>query len=186
MAREVVLLRGVNVGTGRKLSMAALRDALTAAGCSAVSTYIQSGNVVLTPPKPAPGDLTSWLEARIAEVAGFKVPVVRRTHAELEHLVSQNPYPEAGGTKLHVVFYAGDPGGDALDTVDLAAFAPESCRLVGRDLYLHLPDGMGRAKLPAALEKAGRKAGSPAAGTARNWNTVLKLVELAGSCDRAR
>jgi uncharacterized protein (DUF1697 family) len=181
MPREIVLLRGVNVGTGRKLSMAALREALEAAGCSGVSTYIQSGNVVLAPPQPAPADRAAWLEGIIAEVAGFEVLVVLRSYAELQQTVACNPYPGAGGTKLHVVFFPDEPGRDALDGVDLAAFEPEECSLVGRDLYLHLPDGMGRAKLPVALEKAARRAKSPLVGTARNWNTVLKLVELAGS-----
>jgi len=178
VAREVVLLRGVNVG-GRKLSMPALRTALEEAGCGDVATYIASGNVLLRPPAPAPKNLRSWLERVIADVAGFEVPVVLRTAAELERTVARNPYPDAGGTRLHVVFFADAPGKAALEGVDVDAFAPEECRLVDRDLYLHLPDGMGRAKLPVALDKAARRAKSPAAGTARNWHTVLKLVELA-------
>jgi len=93
--------------------------------------------------------------------------------------VALNPYPDAGGTRLHVVFFAETPAKEALDGVDVDAFAPEACTLVGRDLYLHLPNGIGRAKLPVALERAARRAKSPAVGTARNWNTVLKLVELA-------
>ena len=62
-------------------------------------------------------------------------------------------------------------------TVDLDAVAPETCTLAGRDLYLYLPNGMGRAALPVALEKAGRKQRSPG-GTSRNWNTVRKLQEM--------
>jgi uncharacterized protein (DUF1697 family) len=179
VVRQVALLRGVNVG-GRPLSMSTLRAALTAAGCTDVVTYIQSGNVVLAPPQPAPDDLGTWLEREITEVAGFEVPVVLRTAEELEATVAANPYPDAGGTRLHVVFFATDPGTAVIDALDLAAFAPEACTLVGRDLYLHLPNGMGRAKLPVALERAGRSARPPAVGTARNWNTVLKLVELTG------
>ena len=177
--RHVVLLRAVNVG-GRKLSMAALRSALEDAGCTEVVTYIQSGNVVLRAPEagPAQGGLQAWLEATISEVAGFDVPVVLRTATELDQVVSRNPYPDAGGTALHVVFFATAPPPGWLDAVGADAFSPESCTLVGRDLYLHLPDGMARAKLPVALERAGRKAKPPAVGTARNWNTVLKLAAL--------
>jgi uncharacterized protein (DUF1697 family) len=178
VVRRVALLRGVNVG-GRPLSMSALRSALGAAGCTDVVTYIQSGNVVLTPPEPAPDDLRAWLEHQISGVAGFDVPVVLRTPEELEATVAANPYPDAGGTQLHVVFFATDTGTAVLDGLDLATFAPEACTLVGRDLYLYLPGGMGRAKLPVALER-GRVARPPAVGTARNWNTVLRLVELAG------
>ena len=176
--REVVLLRGVNVG-GRTLSMAALRDALTGAGCTEVTTYIQSGNVVLTLPKRAPADRSRWLERIVTDVAGYAVPVVLRTAADLERTVTRNPYPEAGAKGLHVVFFAGAPPRKVVSELDLDAFAPEHCTLVGRDLYLHLPNGMGRAKLPVALDRAGRSVHPPALGTARNWNTVLKLVDLA-------
>lgn len=168
----VALLRGVNVG-GHQLSMAALRTHLEQAGCADVATYIQSGNVVLTPPKVR-GSLDGWLSDRIGELAGFSVPTVTRTRAELDAVVEGNPYPTAEGTTLHVVFF-GEPVPPAvIERVDLDAVAPEECALVGRDLYLHLPNGMGRAALPAALEKAGRALKGPQ-GTARNWNTVQKL-----------
>lgn len=176
MTRQIALLRGINVGGNRKLPMAGLRAGLEATGCTDVVTYIQSGNVVFTPPSPRPDDLQAWVEAAIADVAGFPVPVVLRSRVEMQGTVDRNPYPTAGGTQLHVVFFAQPPESDVLTGIDLASFAPEECTLRGADLYLHLPDGMGRAKLPVALEKAGRR--SSAVGTARNWNTVLKLVDL--------
>ena len=157
--------------------MATLRVALEDAGCTDVVTYIQSGNVVLTPPRRAPKGLAAWLEKVASNAAGFAVPVAVRTHAELTRTVARNPYPGASGAQLHVVFFESAPAKDVSVGIDLASFAPEDCRLVGKELYLHLPNGMGRAKLPAALEKAGRAAKYDP-GTARNWNTVLKLVEL--------
>ena len=178
MARVVVLLRAVNLGKARKVPMAALRAALEAAGCSDVVSYIQSGNLVITPPEPEPADLAAWLEDVIADHAGIEVPVVLRTADEIEQTVARNPYPTAGGTQLHVVFFAEQPATGALAEVDPQEFAPDEFALVGRDLYLHLPDGMARTKLPGALERAGRKAGPPAVGTARNWNTVLKMRDL--------
>ncbi len=66
-----------------------------------------------------------------------------------------------------------------MDEIDQTAFAPEAGALDERDLYLHVPNGMGRAKLPMVLDRAGRKAKPPVIGTARNWNTVLKLLDLA-------
>jgi uncharacterized protein (DUF1697 family) len=178
MARIVALLRGVNVGGSHKLPMTTLRAALEDAGCTDVVTYIQSGNVVLTPPTPAPKDVQEWLTRTVSDVAGFEVPVVARTAADMRRVVERNPYPDASGAQLHVVFFASRPNSDVLKTVDLTAFSPEECELLGSELYLHLPNGMGRAKLPAALEKVGRAAkGEP--GTTRNWNTVLKLLDLA-------
>ncbi|HUC32236.1 MAG TPA: DUF1697 domain-containing protein, partial [Ilumatobacteraceae bacterium] len=118
MSRIVALLRGVNVG-GRKLPMAALRAGLEAAGCADVATYIQSGNVVLTlPPKRS----DKWLAATISELAGFDVAVVTRTAKELASTVARNPYPDASGTKLHVVFY--DVAPKWVRTLDLVPFDP--------------------------------------------------------------
>jgi uncharacterized protein (DUF1697 family) len=160
--------------------MSTLRAALEDAGCTDIETYIQSGNVVLTPPRGGAKDLQTWLTRTVTEVAGFDVPVVVRTAAEMGRIVDRNPYPNASGARLHVVFFAAPPNSDVLTAVDLTALAPEECELVGKDLYLHLPNGMGRAKLPAVLEKAARSRKADL-GTTRNWNTVLKLREMAQS-----
>ena len=103
MARIVALLRGVNIGK-RQLPMAGLRSGLEAAGCTDVATYVQSGNVVLTPPTGAGKDIAGWLGDVIGELAGFAVPVVVRTKAQMAKVVAANPYPHAGGTTLHVIF----------------------------------------------------------------------------------
>lgn len=181
MARTIALLSGVNVGGRHALQMAPLRAALEDAGCTDVATYVQSGNVALTPPKshPKAQDLPAWLERVIGDVAGLAVPVVLRTKAELERTIARNSYPDASGTQLHVVFFATAPARGVLEGIDVDSFAPEECTLDGKELYLHLPNGMGRAKLPAVMEKAARRAKSTDVGTARNWNTVRKLVELA-------
>jgi uncharacterized protein (DUF1697 family) len=177
MARVIALLRGVNIGK-RRVSMVDIRDGLERAGCRNVVTYVQSGNVVLTPPAKHTASLRSWLETTLGEIAGFDIPVVLRTATELAAVVKGNPYPEASGTLLHVSFYAETPRTDLLDAIDRAQYAPEKCMLFGRDMYLLLPDGMGNAKLPADLEKANKR--KPAVlATTRNWNTVLKLLELA-------
>lgn len=176
--RIVVLLRGVNVG-GRRLAMSTLRSALESVGCSDVVTYIQSGNAVVTPPSPEPNDLASTLSEAISSAAGYLVPVALRTEADLTAVVSANPYPGAEGKHLHVIFHADQPPAGLLECLDLRSFLPEACVLAERELYLHVPNGMGRASLPGALEKAGRRLGVTVSGTTRNWNTVLKLLELA-------
>jgi uncharacterized protein (DUF1697 family) len=172
MARIVALLRGVNIGK-RQLPMAGLRSSLEAAGCTDVATYVQSGNVVLTPPKAAGKDVADWLGRLIGEIAGFAVPVVVRTKAQMAKVVAANPYPHVGGTTLHVIFCSTKP--PAL-TIDLGAVAPEHATVVGSDVYLHLPNGMGGATLPALVEKELKRAG--VVGTARNWNTVEKLLSM--------
>ena len=173
MARFVALLRGVNVG-GRSLKMDALREIVATAGGTDVATYIQSGNVVLSHRMRSSSKLGAHLSAAIEDATGMQVAVIVRTEREWERVIASNPFPDAGGTTLHVVFLADRPPAGTLDPIDLAAFAPEEATLVGRELYLHLPNGMGRAELPKALEKLG----PPVTGTARNWNTVLKLQAM--------
>lgn len=185
MARWVALMRGVNIGR-RRLAMADLRRALEAAGCSDVTTYLQSGNAVVDVPRAAGATAASvgpWLEEIIGAAAGFEVPVVVRTGAEMAAIVAANPYPDAGGTALHVVFYRPGPepgpvAEQAVARIDPAAFAPEACTARGDDLYLHLPGGIGRSALAKAGDTAARR--KPILlGTARNWNTVTELAALA-------
>jgi uncharacterized protein (DUF1697 family) len=173
MTTSVALLRGINVGGRRTVRMADVRAVFLEAGCRDVTTYIQSGNVVFTLPTPSPEDLRAELGRRLEAVAGFEVPVVLRRADELAVVVRDNPFREVDPGTVHVAFLAEDPPPGTLDAVDLAAFAPEEVALVGRDVYLHLPDGMGRAKLPQALPVL------RTAATVRNWKTVTKLLELA-------
>jgi uncharacterized protein (DUF1697 family) len=172
MTTYIALLRGINVGGSRKIHMADLRDIFAAAGCEDVGSYIQSGNVVFTHAVADTEQLAAGLERRIEGETGFDVPVILRTARAWEGVVEQNPYPDAEPTALHVVFLAQPPATDAAAAFDADRFVPEKFTVVGREVYLHLPDGMGHAKLPPALPLI------RGVGTARNWRTVLKLAEL--------
>ena len=174
MSRFVALLRGINVG-GRTLKMADLREIVSDAGGTDVATYIQSGNVVLSHRMRSADRLADALASAIERTSGMAIPVVCRTAAQWEAVIEANPFPAAGGTTLHVVFLGSDTARDALDHIELDSFAPEECALVGRELYLHLPAGMGRSRLAVELSK---RRSPMAIGTARNWNTVLKLQEM--------
>jgi uncharacterized protein (DUF1697 family) len=96
-----------------------------------------------------------------------------RTTAQMRSVVAKNPYPHASGTTLHVAFVTDKIDRAALKALDLDRFAPEEVTAIGRELYLFLPNGMGRAKLPPALAKLKGTA------TARNWNSVTKLLAMA-------
>jgi len=169
----VALLRGINVGGKAKVPMAALRDVCESAGCEDVVTYIQSGNVVLKS-KLSAEKLRTALETAIAAEFGFTPAVMIRTAKEMAAVVDRNPYSGADEKTIHVGFLHAAP--DAATKKCLAAIdcAPEEVTAVGRDLYLHLPNGMGRAALPVQLERCLR----PKPVTVRNWRTVTKLVEL--------
>ena len=150
--------------------MADLRALMAEAGATQVQTYIQSGNVVFDHAQAKDEALRDDLERRLAERFGFDVPVILRRAAAWDAVVRGNPFQGAEPTRLLVSFLRDDPPKGAADAIDRAAFTPEEFVLAGREVYLHLPDGFGRAKLPAALT---RVLGTPE--TARNWRTVLKL-----------
>jgi uncharacterized protein (DUF1697 family) len=170
----VALLRGVNLGGHHRLAMGDLRACVEAVGGADPVTYIQSGNVVFDHPARGAEALRADLEASIGAAAGFAVPVTLRTASQWAAVVRANPYPRAGPTQLHVAFLNRKPPAAAWRGFDPKPFAPEECTRRGREVYLYLPNGMGRAKLPSAL----RALREPA--TARNWNSVLALHDLAG------
>ncbi|MDQ6857791.1 MAG: DUF1697 domain-containing protein [Chloroflexota bacterium] len=175
MPTYVALLRGINVGGNRMIKMADVRAIFAAAGGADVVTYIQSGNVMFSHAERSERTLAAELEKRIAKSAGFPVPVVLRTPAQLARVIADCPFPDADADQLHVAFLATPPAANAV-TIDAGAFAPERHAVVGRELYLHLPNGMGRSKLAAAVLAKPNAIGAGA--TARNWRTVLKLHEL--------
>ena len=178
MPAYIALLRGINVGGNRIIKMADLREIFVAAGGGDVSTYIQSGNVVFTHPARSERTLAAELERQISKAAGFAAPVVLRTAGQLARVIEDSPFPATDADHLHVAFLSARPPANA-PTIDARAFAPERCVSVGRELYLYLPDGMGRSKLAAAILAKPKAIG--AAATARNWRTVLKLHELASA-----
>jgi len=173
MPTYVALLRGINVGS-KVVKMADLRAILAAGGCGDVETYIQSGNAVFAHASRSPARLAADLEQRIAKATGFAVPVVLRTADELAAVIAANPFA-ADADRVHVLFVAAPLAADALAAIDGKRFAPERLSAVEREVYLHLPDGIGNSKLAGTVMKAK----AMAAATARNWRTVLTLGEMA-------
>jgi len=175
----VALLRGINVGGRNKLPMRDLAAMFVEAGCSHVTTYIQSGNVVFR----APGNLAPLIPALIAEAVaarfGFRVPVVIRSAAELDEIVSRNPFLdlESDFTKLHVAFLLDQPTAAEAGSLDPDRSPGDAFRLLGREIYLHLPNGVAKTRLSNAYFDS--RLGTTS--TMRNWRTVLKLNELVGA-----
>jgi uncharacterized protein (DUF1697 family) len=167
----VALLRGINVGGKNKVSMADLRALIESLGHTGVSTYIQSGNVVFTSAKAvAPATVEAAIKAEFA----LEIAVVVRTPTELAKVVKANPFAREDLSKVHVGFMARKPAAAVVAKIDATRFEPEAFAVHGAELYLYLPNGMGRSKLP---DFVGRQLKVPT--TVRNWNTVLKLLELA-------
>jgi len=174
MTVMVAFLRGVNVGGRNKLAMADLRNTAAACGYGSIRTYIQSGNLLFSAPTTSPRAVADQLREAIAERTQVRPEVIVRTRDELAGVVTRNPYLQQGKdpAHLHVVF-AGGEAEASLGSIDPARYAPEEAVAVGRQLYLFLPSGMGRSKLAVDLARRGPS------GTARNWRTVTKLLEMA-------
>jgi uncharacterized protein (DUF1697 family) len=176
VARHVVLLRGINLGSRNRVSMPKLRAVLEEAGFDDVRTYLQSGNVVLSSPKKA-DDVRRACERVISKELGLDVDVVVRSRAELAKVVRRDPLGKVAENpkRYQASFLAAKPSREVVEKVKQAAVEPEKVVVSGREIYAWHPEGVVRSKLWALL--AGRQLGVTA--TARNWTTVTKLLELA-------
>jgi uncharacterized protein (DUF1697 family) len=181
MPTYVILLRAVNVGGTGKLPMADFRKLLAEAKCTNVETYIQSGNAVVDA-KCSTVSLMKTVAAALEKYMGASVPVLIRTREGLERVIAENPFATeaaADGARVHAVFLsATQPAAKAKELEQIVAKYParrDRFHLAGDTLYLHLPDGAGETKFTA--QSIDRILGC--VGTARNWNTVVKLHAMA-------
>ncbi|MFF7762615.1 DUF1697 domain-containing protein [Streptomyces griseorubiginosus] len=174
------LLRGINVGGSRKVPMADLRTLMEGLGHSGVRSYLQSGQAVFTADHGDEESLAAELTDAIEKRFGFAVDVIVRDHAYLKAIADNCPFPaaELEGKQLHVTYFSAPVDADRFAEIDQAAYLPEEFRLGDRALYLYVPDGLGRSKLAEHLSKPRLNKGVIA--TSRNWNTVVKLVEMTG------
>jgi uncharacterized protein (DUF1697 family) len=174
----IALLRAVNVG-GRSVAMADLRAMLTALHCANPRTLLQSGNAVFAlNAKTSAAALEKKFEAEAQRRFGFAVAFMLRTVDDWHAIIARNPFPEAAKSdpaRLILMALKGAPDAAAIKALRDGYNGPETIHVVGREAYLIYPEGQGNSKLTNALIE--RKLG--VAGTARNWNTVLKLAALA-------
>ena len=195
MHTHVALLRGVNNLGGKKVTMAELRDVVSSLGHADVVTYIQSGNVLFTPQLAdgsTPGRvdaaaLAAELEQAIKDGIGVRARAVVLSCEELACAVRDNPFPgERNPRLLHAIFLPEVPGPSlAVWVADAERQVRETgshdaAQLLGRIVYLHTPDGYPRSELRRILARTGGPTSDRLGGTARNWGTVRKLLNLCG------
>ncbi|MCX4855939.1 DUF1697 domain-containing protein [Streptomyces canus] len=175
------LLRGINVGGSRKVPMADLRTLMEDLGHGGVRSYLQSGQAVFTADHGDEESLAAELAGAIEKRFGFAVDVIVRDHAYLKAIAEACPFPaaELEAKQLHVTYFSTPVDADRFAEIDQAAYLPEEFRLGDRALYLYAPNGLGRSKLAEHLSKPRLNKGVIA--TSRNWNTVVKLVEMTGA-----
>jgi uncharacterized protein (DUF1697 family) len=171
-AAYVVLFRGV--GGATQLPTAPLREALTGAGFENVATYINSGNAVLRS-HLSREEVIAGVAEICEERFGFTKVILAPTLQEWSALIADNPFPQAVATPtcLHAAVLAQEPAAEAVSRLRGFAAPGEGIEAVGKVAYLHTPNGFGRSKLAEKFDK-----GIGVVNTARNWNTVLKLMGL--------
>lgn len=180
MTVYVLLFRGV--GGATQLPTAPLRAALADAGFENVATYINSGNAIVTSALKREAVVGRVVEICLREF-NFDKAVYALTASEWGKVISSNPFPDAvtPGKLLHAAMLADKPTAEAVAALQALAAKGERIAVVGKVAYLHTPHGFGRSKL---AEKFDKGIGVP--NTARNWNTVLKLRDLAKAAKGGR
>jgi len=178
MARQIALLRGINVGGHRKVPMARLRELLEELGFRDAKTYVQSGNVLLRAGREAPAKVARKLEQGIEATFGFDVAVVVRTRDQLAAVIDANPLGKVATDpkRHHVVFLDGTLGPKKIKELQEASVAPEVLHAGPSEIHVWSPDGARNSRAMKLLTD--KKLGLTA--TARNWRTVEKLLETAG------
>jgi len=183
MPMLISLLRGVNVGGHHKVKMDELRALYESLGFEDVQTYINSGNVLFRTAGRDLVRLRKRIEDAIESACGFRATVILRTPSDLRGVIARNPFAARPGmdpSKLAIHFLAADPSAAAREQVRAMDAAPEELHIDGRELYMYFPNGMARPKLSLPqVEKT-----LQVSGTSRNWNTVRKLLEMAGKPSR--
>ena len=171
------------MGGHNKLPMKALKALLEELSLANVQTYIQSGNVVFQSERTDLPALAHEIGAAINAHHGFEPQIMLLSLAELATAVSHNPFPATDDQHktLHFYFLEGAPPAPDFAMLEALKADTEQFELVDAVFYLHAPDGIGRSKLAAKVERA-----MGVAATARNWRTVSTLLEMGTAVSTSR
>ncbi len=173
MKTYIALFRGINVGGKNILPMKELKIIFESIGCINIRTYIQSGNVVFQTRTDKKEKLAVDISKKIFEMHSIEPEVVLLDSAEMHAAVKMNPFDTSNGKLIHFYFLKSIPESPDLEQLSAVKSGSEEFKLVGNIFYLYAPDGIGRSKLAAKVEKC---LGVPA--TARNLNTVAQLLAI--------
>jgi uncharacterized protein (DUF1697 family) len=172
----VALLRGINLGGKNMLPMKELVAMVSAAGCSNVRNYIQSGNVIYTAGDRVAGRVGRVVSAAIEKQFGFQTRLVIRTTEQIRQVIRSNPFltPGVDENLLSVLFLADSPEAENVAKLDPQRSPPDQFRVVGDEIFLHTSTGLAKTKLTNAYFDSKLKT----ICTCRNWRTVMKLLDM--------
>jgi len=179
METYISILRGINVGGQKSIQMTGLKELYEKLAFKKVTTYIQSGNVIFnTSKRESDQALVKKIEAAIFKKYKFEVPVIIRTLAEMEKVVSVNPLVKQKNInieRLHVTFLSDNPRPEHLKIMETINYPPDQFIIIEKEIYLHCPNGYGISKLSNNFFENKLKV----IATSRNWRTVNKFAEMA-------
>lgn len=179
MTIHIALLRGINIAGHKQVAMADLRDLLTQLGFVDVRSLLQSGNLVFRGRARTGARLEHLLETEAKKRLALQTDFFVRTAEEWKGIVAHNPFrkeAERDPAHLAVMFFKDAPDVNAVKALQAAIAGPEVVRAEGRHAYITYPSGFARSRLTSTLIE--KKLGTRCTG--RNWNTVLKIVAIAG------
>lgn len=179
MTTYIALLRAINVAGHQPVAMADLRTLLTRLGYTDVRSLLQSGNLVFTGKRQAPAAIERRVEEAAATRLGLRTDFFVRTAEEWKAIVVANPFADVAERDpghMLVMPLKDVPNAEQVRSLQQAIVGRELVRAEGRQAYLVYPDGVGRSRLTHALIE--KKLATR--GTARNWNTVTKLLAHCG------
>ena len=177
MTAFVSLFRGINVGGHHKIRMDELKELYESLGFKDVLPYIQSGNAVFTSDEADLARVRKQIEEGFEKKFGFHVEVIVRTSAELREIIDNNPFQSQQSKEskwIVVMFLAARPDETAQEDLLKTYVGPEELIIIGKEVYIYYPNGIGRSKLSHSFVEKKLKT----VGTARNWNTILQLQKL--------
>lgn len=173
MVKYLALFRGINIGGHNKLPMKELASLLEECGCKNISTYIQSGNVILDSSSRNTVKLSGEISQAICQRFGFAPTVMLLTASELQDVIAYNPFPTDDGKALHFLFLEKQPDNPPLERLTGLKTNSEKFALGDKVFYLYAPGGVGRSKLAMSVQRC-----LGVATTGRNWNTVRRLAAM--------
>lgn len=178
MTTYISLLRGINVSGQKKIPMTELKLLYESLVFENVTTYIQSGNVIFSSAENYESKLCDLISNKIREVFGYDVEVIIRSKNTWSEVIKNNPFikrSEVDPKKLHVTFLSQIPVEINTDELDKVKDSTEQYVISDKEIYFYCPEGYGRTKLSNNLLERKLKV----TATTRNWNTVMKLFEMA-------
>lgn len=185
MPIHIALLRGINVGGRNRVPMSDLLQMVTDLGFDDARSFLNSGNLLFASDERDGPALAQQLEVATEKRFGFAVSYIVRSAAEWDRIIDRNPFPQeakSDPSHLLVMCLKDSVGAAKIKALQVAINGPEKVHADGKQLYLTYPAGIGDSKLTNTVieQKLGVR------GTARNWNTVLKLAALAQANDKKK